>query len=479
MRRSHPTGGPSGQGGLGPLPRRFLLAGAVAIAGIAAMLGSRGGPSAEVQGAPLDPSRDTPAREAALASQSSPSGQPSAQAPAPVGVGDRTAGTASLAELIDLDQRTLVPGGDHYEALLKDGRHAVLTLDPVLQDYAEKLLSEARAPRGAIVAMAPDGRILALAGRRGEPAKPMSAGAHPRDSSTGTFDWRLATEVWAPAASVFKLVTASALVVAGVDPSDKVCFHGGIRSVLESNLHDDKRDSRCENLVYGMAHSNNAILGKLAFQKLEPAALTKVAHELGVTDNLPGAELRGAAGVIDIPSARGLGFAQTAAGFSGSQLSAVGGALLASTFADDGEQPVPRIVASIDGVALPAPARRRAVTPEVAKAVSKMMMATCEFGSAAKSFGKHQPIHVAGKTGTLARTEPFYMEHSWFVGYAPAEQPQIIVSVVLGNPENWHLRGHEAARRLIDRAIGHASGRASQHDKDRTAKITSTSRVGW
>jgi cell division protein FtsI/penicillin-binding protein 2 len=373
---------------------------------------------------------------------------------------------ASCGDLIDLDRRTFAPDGEHYEALLADGRHAVLTLDPGLQAYAEKLLSEARAPRGAIVAMAPDGRILALAGRRG---------THTNDAREGTFDWRLATEVWAPAASVFKLVTASALVGSGVDPSDKVCFHGGIRSVLPSNLHDDKHDSRCEDLVYGVAHSNNAILGKLAFQKLPPSALAWYAHALGVADSLPGSELRGAAGKVEIPDARDLSFAQTAAGFSGSQLSAVGGALLAATFADDGEQPAPRLVASIDGVALPAPARRRAVTAEVARAVGKMMTATCEFGSAAKSFGKHQLIRVAGKTGTLARTEPFYMEHSWFVGYAPAEQPQIIVSVVLGNPENWHLRGHEAARRLIDRAIGRAIG----HDKDRTAKITSAKRVGW
>jgi cell division protein FtsI/penicillin-binding protein 2 len=303
------------------------------------------------------------------------------------------------------------------------------------------------------------------------PAPPPGPASSSGGAREGKFDWRIATEVWAPAASVFKLVTASALVAAGVDPADKVCFHGGLRSVVESNLHDDKRDSRCESLVYGFAHSNNAIVGKLAFQKLEPAALTKFAHELGVAEVLPGAELRGTAGAVEIPAVRDLSFAQAAAGFSGSQLSAVGGALLAATFADDGEQPVPHIVASIDGVAVPAPAKRRAVTAEVAKAVSKMMMATCEFGSAAKSFGKHQPIHVAGKTGTLTRTEPFYMEHSWFVGFAPAENPEIIVSVVLGNPENWHLRGHEAARRLIDHAIG--------HDKDRTAKIASTRRVGW
>ena len=111
-------------------------------------------------------------------------------------------------------------------------------------------------------------------------SSPSPAGAPTRAQGRRTarhpFDWRLATDVWAPAASVFKLVTASALVAAGVDPSDKVCFHGGLRSVQESNLRDDKRDSRCESLTYGVAHSNNAILGKLAFQKLAPAELDPV-----------------------------------------------------------------------------------------------------------------------------------------------------------------------------------------------------------
>src|SRR5262249_1708110 len=182
---------------------------------------------------------------------------------------------------------------------------------------------------------------------------------------------------------------------------DKVCYHGGLRSVLESNLRDDRRDSRCESLTYGFAHSNNAIVGKLAFQKLEPGALMKFARELGITSGLPGSELRGTAGAVEIPPARDLNFAQTAAGFAGSQLSAVGGALLAATFADDGEQPVPRLVASIDGVAVPASPRRRAITSEIARAVGRMMVATCEFGSAARSFGRHRAVHVAGKTGTL------------------------------------------------------------------------------
>ncbi|HEX7837397.1 MAG TPA: penicillin-binding transpeptidase domain-containing protein [Kofleriaceae bacterium] len=454
----------------------LLLAGAVVVAGAASLVGNRSATPAEVQGAPLDPGgRGDPELRRADGAPRDPG---RALAPAPT--------VASIADLLDLDHRELTADGAHFEAPLKDGRRAVLTLDPALQALAEKLLAEARAPRGAIVVMAPDGRILALAGRRSDPpardAREAGATAKPH-APDAVSDWRLATDVWAPAASVFKLVTASALVAAGVDPSDKVCFHGGLRSVLPSNLHDDKHDSRCESLMYGVAHSNNAILGKLAFQKLAPAELTRFAHDLGIAEGLPGAELPGAAGAIDLPTARDLSFAQAAAGFVGSQLSAVGGALLAATFADDGEQPAPWLVASIDGAAVVAAPRRRAVESQIAKAVGKMMLATCEFGSASRSFGRHQPIHVAGKTGTLARTAPFYMEHSWFVGYAPAEQPQVIVSVVLGNPENWHLRGHEAARRLIDRALDLTSGLASGHapgrEKDRTAKISSTRRVGW
>jgi cell division protein FtsI/penicillin-binding protein 2 len=455
----------------------YLLAGAVVVAGAAALVGNR--TTAPARGEPIAPQRPDPGAGAEPRSAADPGAVERAPGHPPAAPAAPTASPASIADLIDLDRRELTADGARYEAPLKDGRRAVLTLDPTLQALAEKLLSEARAPRGAIVAMAPDGRILALAGRRSDPAVKTAreaAAAAPVAIAAPAFDWRLATDVWAPAASVFKLVTASALVAAGVDPSDKVCFHGGLRSVQESNLRDDKRDSRCETLTYGVAHSNNAILGKLAFQRLAPAELTRFAHDLGVTEGLPGAELHGTAGAIDIPAARDLSFAQTAAGFSGSSLSAVGGALLAATFADGGEQPMPWLVSSIDGVAVPPPGKRRAVTSEVARAVGRMMQATCEFGSASRSFGRHQAIRVAGKTGTLTRTEPFYMEHSWFVGYAPAEQPEIVVSVVLGNPENWHLRGHEAARRLIDRALDHDR---HGHETPRAGKTASTRRVGW
>ena len=424
----------------------ILLAGAAVVAGGAAIIGGDdSAPAASLGGTPLLAG----APVATTASAAPPSevarftalGDDDDAKPATSAA--RRAAKSPLGSLIDLDKIERI--GDTYEAPLADGRRAQLTLDPELQPLAEKLLNESRAPRGAIVVMHPDGRVLALAGRRTE---------EPKGSREGTFDWRLATDVWAPAASVFKIVTASALVGAGVDGDDKVCFHGGVRSVMESNLVDHKRDSRCESLAFGLAHSNNAILGKLAYQKLPPEQLDRMARTLGLTSALPGKELPGNAGEMEIPTTRDLAYAKTAAGFQGSRLSAAGGALLAATIADGGNQPVPHLIASIDGTPVPTPKPRRAISEAMAREVAEMMVGTCDSGSAAKIFNKGSRTYkVAGKTGTLSRTEPFFMEHSWFVGFAPVDRPEVIVSVLLGNPESWHLRGHEAAKRLIERAL--------------------------
>jgi cell division protein FtsI/penicillin-binding protein 2 len=204
-------------------------------------------------------------------------------------------------------------------------------------------------------------------------------------------------------------------------------------------------------LAYGVAHSQNAILGKLAYQKLDPKTLEAEARALGWLDSIPLVAAK-AAGALELPAERDLEFARAAAGFKGAKLSVLGGALLTATFAAQGEQPKPRLVAAIDGTPVVAPPARRAISAEAARAVGKMMIGTCDGGSANKSFGAvhRKGLTVAGKTGTLTKTDPFYIEHSSFVGYAPAEKPEIVVSVLLGNPENWHLRGHEAARRGLN-----------------------------
>ena len=63
-----------------------------------------------------------------------------------------------------------------------------------------------------------------------------------------------------------------------------------------------------------------------------------------------------------------------------------------------------------------------------------MMTKTCASGSAASAFAGRRGIRdiaVAGKTGTLSRDEAPYMQYSWFVGFAPADKPSIVVAVMI------------------------------------------------
>src|SRR5690606_2144931 len=143
-------------------------------------------------------------------------------------------GDATLRGKLRLDD--LTREGDALVAPIAGGGKAILTLDPALQEAAESVLARAKAPMGAIVVTSLDGRVLAYAGLR-------DGGESPRR------DLGRCGAVWAPAASVFKIVTSAALLAKGVKPGDKVCYHGGLRSVDPAHLVDDpKRDTVCESL---------------------------------------------------------------------------------------------------------------------------------------------------------------------------------------------------------------------------------------
>ncbi len=124
-----------------------------------------------------------------------------------------------------------------YVAPLGD-RRATLTLDPRLQDRLERALDTYRVPWGATVLIEPaTGRILALAEHsRAEPGRR-----------------GLSLAALAPAASIFKLVTAAALLEQGIQPDEEVCYHGGKRRLAPRLLADDpRRDHRCTTLVVGV-----------------------------------------------------------------------------------------------------------------------------------------------------------------------------------------------------------------------------------
>ncbi len=347
----------------------------------------------------------------------------------------------------ELDWTRVRLDGAGYVQVFDDGGRAELSLDPRLQALTEHTLADHPTPYGAAVLLSvDDGRVLALAGR--SQAEPQLNAAD------------LTLKPWAPAASVFKIVTTAALVEAGVTSEDKVCYHAGIHSIDESNLGPRPRlDDACRPLSFGLAKSQNAIIARLAHDHLTPALLEEKARKFGFGRPLE-FDLPLVASAIDVPRNDALEYARTAAGFWHSTLSPMHGAVIAATIARGGTTPPLRLVERIvdargQEVEVEGAHSTRVLAAEVAGSVGRMMVGTTEYGTARLGFhDKHSGkkllpgIAVAGKTGSLNRKEPF-LSYSWFVGYAPAERPEVAFAVLLGNGPTWRWKAHQVAAELL------------------------------
>ncbi len=85
-----------------------------------------------------------------------------------------------------------------------------------------------------------------------------------------------------------------------------------------------------------------------------------------------------------------------------------------------------------------------------------MMVQTTLNGSAHKAFfdAKGRPfipgVTVAGKTGTLSRHQE-NRHYTWFVGFAPADKPQVAIASLAVNTPTWRIKGPDIAREVLQR----------------------------
>lgn len=342
--------------------------------------------------------------------------------------------------------RKAVLSGDHLEQRLEGGTTVRFTLRPELQQTAEQLLRKYEVPYGAVVILSVrTGRVLAMAG-----VSKADPGLSPRD---------LTLRAWAPAASVFKLVTAAALVERNkARPMTRVCYHGGLRSLTAVNLADDpKKDTTCHTLADAIGMSLNPVIGKLARRRLSRGELLDTANRFGFNARID-FDLPLQASSASIPQGE-IARARVAAGFWYTTLSPLHGALLAQALAAGGVMRRPRLVEEVrlpSGRKLPRPAQwtRRVVTPFTARVVGRMMVLTTTVGTARDGFYDRRgqaylpDTKVAAKTGTLSRKSPS-IDYNWLVGFAPYRRPQVAFAIVLGNPIRWRTKPCYLARHLL------------------------------
>ena len=328
---------------------------------------------------------------------------------------------------------------------LRDGKYAELTLDPVVQRAAEDEMKKYRVPEAGVVVMdVKTGNLIAYASYVNQGEK---------------FDVNARAE--APAASVFKVVTASALVEkAGLNAHTEQCYHGGRSRIMADELREDpKRDKWCATMAMALGRSLNVVFARLAQKHLTPEDETAMGGAYGFGAPVPFV-IPNEAPKIEMPNDP-LEFARASAGFWHTSLSPLAAVVLAQTVANGGVALQPRIVRAVyegqekvwEDTDEPT-TLRRAVKPETAAEVTQMMKETVANGSAYKSFHDRRGrpylpgITVAGKTGTLTRHKANRL-YTWFVGFAPAEKPEVAIASLVVNTPTWRIKGPELARNVL------------------------------
>ena len=351
--------------------------------------------------------------------------------------------TPTHIDSVRFDLSDIVWEGTQAYVNLPDGRRAKLSLNREMQESLEKNLKQYPVPHGGAVAIDPKtGRILAIAS---------VSNANPKVD-------HYATRAINPSASVFKLVTAAALLEKGsVDTQARICYSGGHSMLTESDVRGNPQtDNKCATLEQALGHSINAVMARLAYQHLGKEDLEKIALKFGFNRELP-TEF-----VTDVSTAEfvddDIERAKSAAGVWHVNLSPMHGALIAAAIENHGVMMTPTIIDEITNasgqVVYTAKPRPWLVvmSADNADTLARLGENTTREGTARKMFedrkGWRKGVRVGGKTGTLSNKRPSYTFH-WFIGWGDDAKGQVAVGALVVNADKWWIKGSHVASRLM------------------------------
>ena len=324
------------------------------------------------------------------------------------------------------------------ESLLTGGRSAprgaeiVTTLDlDVQRTLAAALNLRARA---AGVVMDPrSGAVIALAATPSFDPNTLDRNwkALIADTASPLLD-RSTTGLYPPG-STFKIVTAGDALDAGlVTPATIFVDTGGLTVGKFVVRNDQNEVTGTQTLTGAFALSSNVDFASIALKIgvdrwFEDAARWGFGQPMNfdlpvARDRLP------AKADVSLSVLAQLGFGQASLLVTPMRI-----ALIGATIADGGRTPRPYLVRSIAGSETnlaTAPEQLAApLSADTAHEVRDLMIAVVKHGTG--TIAALPGVTVAGKTGTA--TNPHGPAHSWFVAFAPAEAPRVVVAVIVEN----------------------------------------------
>ncbi|MGO1384899.1 MAG: peptidoglycan D,D-transpeptidase FtsI family protein [Arachnia sp.] len=349
-----------------------------------------------------------------------------------------------------------IPLGTNVLVPPVDGTNYSLTIDSDLQWIAEQALAEGMENAGAktgmlVVQNVNTGELLALA--NGPSYDPRAPG----DADSGDLGNRAVTDALEPG-SVQKVLTMAALADQGyVDPDTEVVIPPQIAS--GSGVVRDAFSHGTINLTARGVIAKSSNIGTIGLARLMPKAeLAAYLRDFGLGSK-PGTGLPGETSGF-VPDGDMPDYTRDQISFGqGLSVSAVQMASAVSAAVNGGVYHQPTIIKSAtasDGTLIeqPVPEERRVISEEASDDVVEMMEAVIsEVGDGSRAIPGYR---TAGKSGTAQRFDPACKCYngftSSFVGVAPAEDPQILVYVVLDQPTNGNL-GSQLALPVVNNVL--------------------------
>jgi penicillin-binding protein A len=331
----------------------------------------------------------------------------------------------------------------------QSGDDLLLTVSPAVQQAAREALGDRK---GAVVALRPaTGDILALWSYPSYDPNLLSShdGAEVRATWTQLNDdpdspmRNRAVREWYAPGSTFKVVTAAAALEAGTTPDR--AFPDPLRQELPQTTSTigNFGGGTCNNgnpisFAQAMAVSCNTTFAQLGLE-LGPERLVRQAEAFGLNNDvglqLPSPLASRIPKELDPPQT-----AQSAIGQRDVRVTPLQMAMIAAAIGRGGQVMRPRLVAQVENerreivrqypeeqLDLPGMQDGRAVSEATAATLRDMMVDVVAQGTGRRA--AIEGVTVAGKTGTAEN--PAGPPTVWFIGFAPAENPEVAVAVVV------------------------------------------------
>ncbi|MGY2080636.1 peptidoglycan D,D-transpeptidase FtsI family protein [Modestobacter sp. SYSU DS0657] len=325
------------------------------------------------------------------------------------------------------------------------GGNVELTIDPAVQQAAMDGLAGLDGLAGAVVALDPStGAVLGLAST--PTYDPNQLSSHDpaairayRESLTDDQLTNFAIEERFPAGSIFKVIVSAAALATGdytpetviAAPRDYIL--PGTSQPLRNFGNEACSPNDEQTLIDALTISCNTAFAQLGID-LGEDAIRDAAEAFGIDEedfDIPLTVVGSQIGDIESDAALG----QTSIGQRDVALTPMQAAMIAAAVANDGTLMKPYLVDSVTAPDLSVidqtspEEMSEAVSPEIAEQLTEMMTSVVDDGTGRRA--RISGVQVAGKTGTAQDGER--PEHNWFIGFAPADDPQIAVAVFVRN----------------------------------------------